>query len=230
MNIYSTGIRMTASGCSTLFGGSLGMCGSFDEGGVKFQNGERFELFRDWQEMLNDAPNLAKSWQVTGEANILPDPSPICDASPSCGEPGDVFDCVSAKRRHLQVNPGCTRTCADINIPQFRQQCEKDIEITGDVTWACEPAYINPIIATDRITPGYGRWYVSWQDEHCYQDCDSNSPSCGGNAQPWQELYDDPATCCFEQLSYKNADWCKESSLGNNYPGSGQFYVDNPNW
>lgn len=128
----------TASGCETFFGGAEGMCGSFDQGGINDSNGNpQTILTPGWSPNNNNyAANLAtgavlaQSWMIASGESMFSDPSTICDASASCGNPNDVFTC-DATRRHLQVSPGCTKTCADIPIQQFEDQCERDIDITG---------------------------------------------------------------------------------------------------
>ena len=221
---------MQAYGIGEIFGGSEGMCGSFDEGGTLFKDGSRFNLSGNYQDDMSRSIALAANWQVPVATSLLWVPSSICDASSTCGAAatGATFTC-DAVRRRLAVNPGCTRTCTDITVPQFREQCEKDVELAGDATWACAPTYVNPVIATDRVNPGYGEWYVDWSKEHCLQDCATGpaaAASCGGSAENWETLYNDADSCCEARLPYKNSDWCKETSLGNSYPGTGKFYVD----
>lgn len=224
---------MSANGCSKYFAGSEGMCGSWDKGGALLKDGSRFQITMDYQFDKQRSIALAQSWQVPISKSLLWDPSSICDSSSSCGA-GQVFACESVRRR-VQTNAGCTRKCADITVAQFREQCETDVSLTGDATWACAASYVAPIIAADRVIPtpvtGNGKWYVDWKNEHCVQDCDDAlAPSCGGYAYKWDRLYADEVTCCKNSLSYKNADWCKESSLGNLYLGTGRFYVDEKSW
>eukprot|EP00579_Thalassiosira_antarctica_P014394 CAMPEP_0201944786 /NCGR_PEP_ID=MMETSP0903-20130614/53570_1 /ASSEMBLY_ACC=CAM_ASM_000552 /TAXON_ID=420261 /ORGANISM="Thalassiosira antarctica, Strain CCMP982" /LENGTH=745 /DNA_ID=CAMNT_0048487841 /DNA_START=56 /DNA_END=2294 /DNA_ORIENTATION=+ len=83
------------------------------------------------------------------------------------------------------------------------------------------------LISMNPSTTGTGKWYVSFPDEYCLQDCKhSGAGSCGGLAKKWDILYNDAASCCQTKLPYKNLGWCTETSLGNSFPGSGKFYAD----
>lgn len=241
ISIYAStwGISFTASGCETYFGGGEGMCGSFDNGGIYYEDGTLATIFPGWTSAIYDAnkataTGLASSWQIDPADSMFSDPSTICDPSSTCGS-GGLFPCNAMRGRELQaeVMPGCTRTCADITVPQFEDQCEVDVLLTGDPTWPCIDAYIDPVISPDRVivTPGYGRWYVNWRDEKCHQDCDASlATTCGGAANNWEEIFSSPQECCSDKLPFKNSDWCTQTSLGADYPGSGMFYVDNQNW
>ena len=74
---------------------------------------------------------------------------------------------------------------------------------------------------------GTGKWYVNWQSEKCVQDCEpAGNGSCGGQAKPWDFLFDSETECCLIKLPYKHLGWCEERSQVNPYHGSGQYYVD----
>lgn len=135
------------------------MCGSFDYGGVKKADGTSFPLTGVYETDKTNSINLAISWMIAPANSLFDDPSAICDPSSSCGGAGDAFAC-DAIRRQLQVNPGCTRTCTDIDaqFQQFREQCQKDIDLTGDDTWACAPAYLNPTVSFERNVPTQLVW------------------------------------------------------------------------
>lgn len=232
--------RFSAHGCEAFFGGSEGMCGSFNDCGVNYEDGTAFDISGNYWAKRNRATDLALSWQVPSSSSLLIPPSSFCDPSPICGGPSP-FPCDAIDRR-LQVDPDCTRTCDDIPIQQFQDQCQIDIEITGDQTWACQEAYTNLILAGDPNSNnnpnpsntgsvGFGKWYVDWKDDHCLQDCDVGvAASCGGRARNWDDLYDSASACCQYKLPYKNLQWCLGGSLGASYPGSGKFYVDSTNW
>ena len=75
--------------------------------------------------------------------SLMEPPSEVCDASSSCGQSGDTFQCENTRR--LQ-DVDCDRTCDDIDIPLFREQCELDVKLTNDPSWACEPNYVDPVV------------------------------------------------------------------------------------
>jgi len=144
----SYGITMVANGCTFYFAGSEGMCGSWDDGGVNLSDGTPIDLSGDQgdDDKKARAFALAQSWMIDPAESHLWDPSTICDPTANCGPTGGgegVFPCNAVRNRRLQVNPGCTLTCADINIEQYREQCELDVLSTGDPSWACADAYIN---------------------------------------------------------------------------------------
>lgn len=220
---------MTVFGCNFLLAGSEGMCGSWNNRGARFKDGTPMDLSGSYFDRRSRAMDLAQSWKIEPSQSLLWNPSNECDPSPGCGL-GETFACDSLRARRLEVNPGCTRRCSDISIPQFREQCEKDIELTGDASWACEPTYVDPIIALDR-TPFGSKWYVHHHSERCVSDCEpAGSGTCGGDAQSWEILYNDAATCCRDRLAWKNHQWCEATSLGIDYPGSGKFYINQNSW
>ena len=53
---------------------------------------------------------------------------------------------------------------------------------------------------------GTRMWYVDWDVEKCYMDCDisGNGPDCGGLAGSWikGDLFDSQEECCSTKVSY----------------------------
>ena len=137
------GISLNAYGRGEFFENSRGMCGSWSAGGVRFKNGTSFDTSGGYWATQEHSPALAQDWMVPVADSLMEPPSEVCDASSSCGQSGDAFQCEDTRR--LQ-DVECDRTCFDIEIPLFREQCELDVEQTGDPSWACEPNYIDPIV------------------------------------------------------------------------------------
>lgn len=119
--------RFTAFGCEAFFGGSEGMCGSWDHCGVNYENGAAMDLSGSYWDRRDRATDLAYSWQVSD--SLLVPASSVCNPTASCGGPGEfACDAIDRRLRGLQVqevNPGCSRTCADIPIQVFEDQCNK---------------------------------------------------------------------------------------------------------
>lgn len=233
VHVEPYGISMQAYGCSRYFAGSEGMCGSWDRGDAFLKDGPRFLITGNYEYDRDRSIELATSWQVPVGESLLWDPSTVCDPSSFCGE-GQVFDC-DADRRRIEANPDCDKSCDEITVVQFREQCKIDVALTDDKTWACGASYVSPIIAMDGVIPDpvtvKQKWYVDWKLEHCVQDCDVGlAVSCGGYANEFDKLYDDAATCCKSTLSHKNLNFCQETSLGNLYLGSMRFYMDEKSW
>ena len=49
---------------------------------------------------------------------------------------------------------------------------------------------------------GTDKWYVSYEDMKCVQDCSGGALPCGGVANPWEELFNSKEKCCKEKLSW----------------------------
>lgn len=120
------------------------MCGSWDSCGVKqgpmdSLGDALYPKYPTWNwqtgeiEQSIDTNALAASWKVELADSLLVPPSDVCDFSSSCG-PGEAFECDDIDRRELQVevSPDCARTCDDIEIEQFRDQCEAGEKNTFD--------------------------------------------------------------------------------------------------
>jgi hypothetical protein len=157
-NGWSGGMSVQVVGKGNIFSGSEGMFGSWDHGGVRFQNGNLFNTAQGWNSP--GAIKLALDWQVDIADSLMNVPSALCDASSACG-PTETFLCTdvrralneevgdyaSGKNRRLNVDPTCTATdCNDITVDFLKEACEKDIALTGDTSFACEPSKVNPII------------------------------------------------------------------------------------
>ncbi|KAK1742774.1 DUF285 domain-containing protein [Skeletonema marinoi] len=58
---------------------------------------------------------------------------------------------------------------------------------------------INDCLGTTAV--GTDKWYASYEDQKCVQDC-SGAPPCGGVAEPWDQKYTSKEQCCKGQLSW----------------------------
>jgi len=79
------------------------------------------------------------------------------------------------------------------------------------------------------------KWYISWEDEMCVQDCfDSDktaTKNCGGLANAWKTLHADAETCCNAHMF-----WAVEGCVtkSNNIVvnpadlGTGKYYIKYP--
>ena len=128
------------------------MFGSWNYGGVRFPNGTAFDVTGGFKGTKGRSFELAEAWMISAHptTNLLTNPSNVCDASSSCGGPGDAFSCTSTRRnlRSLQQNPTCANTdCSFIQNDIIRQACEEDLLLSsGDTDWTCQPSYVNPVI------------------------------------------------------------------------------------
>ena len=58
------------------------------------------------------------------------------------------------------------------------------------------PGIANPVTGTVPATsPASGKYYMNWSKMRCVRDCYGALP-CGGNAEAWDETYDDLESCC----------------------------------
>jgi hypothetical protein len=83
------------------------------------------------------------------------------------------------------------------------------IWLYDDASACCERYYgyaMNTCLVASGGSPSaiaMAKWYVKWDTETCVKNCeDSSDLSCGGLAESWDELFDDPDTCCKKKLSH----------------------------
>ena len=122
------------------------MCGSWS-GGVHFLDGSPFDTAGGYSGTRGRSHPLAVSWMVPESESLIDAPTDVCSALSTCGGVGDDFAC-EATRRDLQEEE-CDRTCGDIEIPEYRESCEIDVDLTNEAVWACEPNYVNPVITVE---------------------------------------------------------------------------------
>jgi len=170
-----TGMSVSVHGQGYIFTDSEGMFGSWNYGGVRYSNGTVFDLSNGYWDVRERAIELAESWMVPQQDSLMDSPSTVCDPHPECG-PDELFDCneVGNRLRRLEINPGCDKTCDDIPSALLREACEKDLELTGDATWACEADYVDPIIVESNECE-----FEKLDDGECYKD-GNNCQRLGG--------------------------------------------------
>lgn len=237
-----SGFSIQVHGQGHVFTDSEGMCGSWNFGGVRFRNGNTFDLSGSYDDKLAKSFDLASSWKVPLSKSLMWNPTETCDASSLCGQ-GKAFQCSDSRRlhaesRHLQ-DPSCDRKCSDITILQAKEQCEKDVEITGDNSWACTPNYLNPIIGesietstttttattqaittTTTVTQGSGLYYADWLGlDTCVND---GKEPLYMQKNPTTWMFSTLDECCKKHYGYKLAE-CKGAANDR----SGLYY---PNW
>ena len=97
---------------------------------------------------------------------------------------------------------GGTRTClADGKIPDYMISNQKWY-LSTTLKKCCEKHFywdINECLGTTAV--GSNKWYVSYEDAKCVQDCSGASP-CGGVANFWEELYSSKEQCCKNKLGW----------------------------
>jgi hypothetical protein len=69
------------------------------------------------------------------------------------------------------------------------------------------------------------KFYVSYADNKCTQDCTGPTP-CGGKPSADKDLFDDAETCCSEKLHWLNEKLCVANTNGIAPAGSNGWYVD----
>ncbi len=170
------GIILEIQGGGGYMHGSVGMCGSWDNGFARYKDGTIFDTSTGFQGTRDKSGPLALDWQAPIDSSLLTDPSDICVADPSCGK-GEIFDCIDGEDPIGPAVPGCEETnCDKVKPAERKEACENDIEITGDPTWACK--YIDedsvPIIspAPNQFVPTPTASPVPTPDL-----CDSNKPA-----------------------------------------------------
>ncbi len=136
------GIRMQIRGGGAYMFGSQGTCGSWNDYGnravsARYKDGTVYKTRGNYWTDRNNAFPMIKSWMVPIESSILTNPSNICDASNKCG-PGQAFQCNDVGQSGPVV-PGCKeKNCNRVQPKAIREECEEDVKLTGDATFACK--------------------------------------------------------------------------------------------
>jgi hypothetical protein len=120
INVMTYGLSLQVQGHGSIFSGSNGMCGNWNNGGVQQSDGTPYSAMTgpfSYAGMLATQATsfpLAQSWQLpttTAGGNDLLVPSAICDASKFCGG-SNAFPCNAIRRLQDSVsvpavaNPG----------------------------------------------------------------------------------------------------------------------------
>lgn len=218
INLNSYGISIQVYGIGYIFGGSEGMLGSWDNGGVNFQNGTAFDLSGGYADVKARSFELAESWAVPlGANNYLPNPSDTCVPESVCLA-GDT-DCDTTRRLEVKdVVPGCNKSCfetplkdmcfTDLALSINETPCKDSFALdsleifqcyealqskTGvDTTWACQETYINPVIVRETLAN-----FRPQGSEMCMAD-DDICAKLGGYCAP--DCVDGPSTVCVPGL------------------------------
>ena len=147
----SYGFSLQIQGHQDLFAGSVGMCGNWDLGNVRFSNGTLYDTSGGFFGTAATSYPLAVDWQIDMVDNQLDVPTTICDADSDCG-PTYAFACNAVRRLEdepTEVHPGCTSKCEDLSIESSVKACEQDVALTGDESWACQKTYQDPLISNE---------------------------------------------------------------------------------
>lgn len=230
LNTY--GISIQVYGIGYIFGGSEGMLGSWDNGGVNFVNGTAFDLSGGYADVKARSFELAEDWEVPIEANYLPNPSDTCVPESDCVL-GDTDAPCDGTRRLKDVDPDCKESsCFETPLKdmcftdlalsiketpcnaQFALdsleifKCYKDLESKEgvDKTWACQPTYVDPIMVQETLAN-----FRPQGSEMCMAD-DDTCTRLGGVCVP--DCVDEVGTVCVPELcsSAKPAKEMKEES------------------
>ena len=154
--------KLEINGHSSTFCVSNGMLGLWDMPGYYSEGPLKSpSKFTSLVENGHVPLSYAKAWQVpatAGEGSLLTNPSDICadkrvktcdDYNNNWCEYPDGEHPGHRGLRGLQQEEEqeeCDLTCDDIKHPLMRHFCELDVEMTGDTSWACQDAYLNPMI------------------------------------------------------------------------------------
>ncbi len=132
------GITLEVQGSGAYMNGSVGMCGSWDNGYARFKNDAIFDTSGGYKGTRDKSIALAEDWQVPLISNLLTNPSDICDPTSECGD-DTPFECIDPPTPPGPADPDCKETNCDKVTPDERKQaCEDDIATTGDTSWACK--------------------------------------------------------------------------------------------
>jgi len=147
---YSRGVTLEVLGSGGYMFGSVGMCGSWNNGHARFSNGDIFDTSGGFgQGTYRKSFALAEDWIVStipGLMSMNPGRKTDLLTFNSLTLYDQCFDPYYSSRR-LRARPstpkepihaGCQETnCDKIESVLFRKACEADIAITADTSWAC---------------------------------------------------------------------------------------------
>eukprot|EP00558_Chaetoceros_sp_UNC1202_P002250 CAMPEP_0197259124 /NCGR_PEP_ID=MMETSP1429-20130617/83355_1 /TAXON_ID=49237 /ORGANISM="Chaetoceros sp., Strain UNC1202" /LENGTH=476 /DNA_ID=CAMNT_0042723325 /DNA_START=343 /DNA_END=1773 /DNA_ORIENTATION=- len=177
INEYSYGFSLQIEGIGALFSDSEGMCGSWNHGGVRLADGTSYNTAGAMAATAATSFPLAQSWNVPSGTSKLLAPSALCDASRICTATTTPtsFACTDTRRRHLQANPNCSKTCDDIPNAIDVLNCKQDVLLTGDTSFACQQSYLDPVFK--KASPCD---FVKLDDEQCARDGKDKCGQIGG--------------------------------------------------
>jgi len=216
VNAMSSGLSVQVQGQGSTFTDSEGMFGSWNYGGARFLNGTVFDLSGGYWDVRGRSIELAESWKVPSADSLMDSPSDVCLPSPECIDDDATFECEEnesgdenesdenenrrlgdGRKLQREVYPDCTRTCDDITVPLLREICERDKEITGDPTWACEPNYVDPVFVESNECE-----FEKLDDEMCYKsgdECQRLGGFCKINCESTDDHVCLPGLCSKER-------------------------------
>ena len=216
INLNSYGISIQVYGIGYTFGGSEGMLGSWDNGGVNFQNGTAFDLSGGYADVKARSFELAESWAVPlGANNYLPNPSDICVPESVC-LPDDTDWGSTRRLEDKEVVPGCDKSCFEtplkdmcftdlaLSLEDGTMPCSESFALDSveifqcyevlqsksgvDTTWACQETYVNPDIVRETLAN-----FRPQGSEMCMAN-DDTCAKLGGYCAP--DCVDGPSTVC----------------------------------
>ena len=129
-----------------------------------FRNGTIYDTSGGYAATAATSFALVQDWKVPLAESLIVSPDDLCDSSSACG-PTEAFDCTDVRRmlemsdssdvdnnrRLTNIDITCSETdCSNISVQLLKEACERDIALTNDTLWACEPSKVNPII----VVPG----------------------------------------------------------------------------
>jgi len=142
----SYGLTLQIQGQGTLFSDSVGMCGDWNDGDVRFSNSTLYDTSGGFAGTRATSFELAQDWKIPLASNELDQPTATCDADSTCG-PNSAFDCSAVRKLLKEVNPNCDSTCANLSTKDSQLACEQDVALTGDGSWACQKSYQEPLLS-----------------------------------------------------------------------------------
>lgn len=200
-----SGMNVEASGRGVVFTDSEGMFGSWNFGGARFSDGTIFDLSGTYTEKKDMAIQLAESWKVSEEESLMETHSDICIGDATCGDM-ELFPCdevgpgenrrLGQGSRKLE-DPECDRSCDDVASPLLKEFCEKDIELTGDLSWACDSSYVDPVIVESNECE-----FETFDDEMCSKTgdtCQRMGGSCKLDCKPTEDHVCVRGLCAYEE-------------------------------
>jgi len=138
------GVTLEVLGSGGYMFGSVGMCGSWNNGHARYRNGDIFDTTGGFgPQTYNYSYGLAQDWKATIPHHQDSEMSlPL--GSGTCVDQDFSYRGLRTPSKINAVHAGCQeKTCDKIQSKLFRKACEADIAITGDMSWACADILMN---------------------------------------------------------------------------------------
>jgi hypothetical protein len=141
----SEGVTLEVLGSGGYMFGSVGMCGSWNNGHARYRNGDIFDTAGGFgPQTYKHSYSLAQDWRVPVSKLDVRNKDFLPLGARTCVDSNISSRGLRTPSKINAVHTGCQEmNCDKIDSKLFRKACEADIAITGDTSWACADILMN---------------------------------------------------------------------------------------